>query len=51
MIKKGDQLLDSFVIALKFSVDNVSLMVLSAADPALASPLGMQLLRLFLWVL
>lgn len=38
--KKRDQLLDSFVIALKFSVDNVLLMVLSAADPALASSLG-----------
>lgn len=40
IIKKGDQLLDTFVIALKPSVDNVSLTALSAADPALPHPLG-----------
>lgn len=38
MIKKGDQLLDTFVNALKPSVDNVSLTALSAADPALPHP-------------
>lgn len=38
MIKKGDQLLDTFVIALKPSVDNGSLTALSVADPALPHP-------------